>query len=505
MKRVLKSEELRSKVLNILNTAGFKTIPKKAGDKDEYIVNIEGKNKPVDIWVDQDGLKIIFECTGEKDFSISSFVADKIAVAKKAGAKLVLVITEKDVDDDNKGFIKNQGISLWTKKELDYYSAIVETIGEWAKYEIFHSLGLETKEDKDVTNVLSLKIKQPLKTSKDDVYLFSFPPERLLKTAVIFRRAIGESTTYQRILDKTRLPGIAKYLAKNDILFPVDLIVALNDKVSSSKIKDKSFTCEDGVKYHNSLGNAEVHLLKIPMEYGSLEIIDGQHRLFGFTKINDDKILKNFNLIVAAIKNPTNDQKKNIFVAINSKAKRMDPNLVAYLEYVDEEEKCREDSKLMAIKIVVKLSEMSPFKGGIRLYDMGEEPITLKGFAGYTLKSLVGKKGLMRKYFGNNSSEYAKAIRQFFSVLKSIIGNRKWEDICSNRVISALLMLIHSNLATLKRKYEIDDLRKYLAPLKGFDFSKKAMKGKYIGTSGWKKLHSEMVKSISAQYKEFKK
>ncbi|MBN3032512.1 MAG: DGQHR domain-containing protein [Candidatus Saganbacteria bacterium] len=504
MKKALKDEELRSKVLNILNMAGFKTIPKKPGDKGEYIVKCAGKSKPVDIWIDYDGLKIIFECTGEKDFSISAFVADKMAVAEQAKAKLVLVITQKDIDEENRGFIKNQGISLWTKKELDYYDAIVGTIGEWARHEIIHFLGLETKEDKDVTNVLSLKIKQPLKTSKDDVYLFAFPPERLLKTAVIFRKAVGESTTYQRILDKTRLPGIAKYLVKNDILFPVDLIVSLSDKVTSTKIKDGSFSCEDGIKYHDSLSNAEVHLLKIPMEYGSLEIIDGQHRLFGFTKVADNKILKNFNLIVAAIKSPTNEQKKDIFVAINSKAKKMDPNLVAYLEYVDEEEKCREDSKLMAIKIVVKLSEASPFKGIIRLYDLGDEPITLKGFAGYTLKSLVGKKGLLRKYYNNDSSEYLKSIRQFFNTLKSIIGNNKWDDICSNRVVSALLMLLHSTLSAIKRKYDIDDLKKYLAPLKSFDFSKKAMKGKYIGASGWRKLHSEMVKSISSKYKEFR-
>jgi DGQHR domain-containing protein len=505
MKRALKDEELRSKVLNILNMAGFKTIPKKPGDKEEYIVKCEGKSKPVDVWIDHDGLKIIFECTGEKDFSISSFVADKKAVAAQVKAKLVLVITQKEIDEENKGFIKNQSISLWTKKELDYYETIAETIGAWSKYEILHSLGLETKEDKDVTNVLSLKIKQPLKTSKDDVYLFAFPPDRMLKTAVIFRKAVGESKTYQRMLDKSRLPGIAKYLMKSDILFPVDIIVSLSDKVSSIKINNKSFNCEDDTKYHDSLNNAEVHLLKIPMEYGSLEIIDGQHRLFGFTKVSENKILNGFNLIVAAIKSPTLEQKKNIFVAINSKAKRMDANLVAYLEYVDEEDKCQEDPKLMAIKIAVKLNEVSPFKGAIRLDDMGNEQITLKGFAGYTLKALVGKKGLLRKYYNNDSSEYIQSIRQFFNILKSIIGNDKWDDICSNRVVSALLMLIHSTLSTMKRKYDIDDLKKYLAPLKSFDFSKKAMKGKYIGTSGWRKLHSEMVKSISSKYKEFRK
>ena len=98
------------------------------------------------------------------------------------------------------------------------------------------------------------------------------------------------------------------------------------------------------------------------------------------------------------------------FVAINDNSRRMDANLVAYLKYTDDECQCQEDPELMAIKIVVELNETTAFRDKIRFLDVGTQKITLKGFSGYDLKGLLGPRGLLRKYYTNNSREYVKAL-----------------------------------------------------------------------------------------------
>ena len=84
-------------------------------------------------------------------------------------------------------------------------------------------------------------------------------------------------------------------------------------------------------------------------------------------------------------------------MAINDNARRMDPNLVAYLKLTDDEAACQKDSELMAIRVVFELNRTTPFQKKIRFLDIGDQKITLKGFAGYDLKGLLGERGLLRR------------------------------------------------------------------------------------------------------------
>lgn len=192
----LKGEILRTKILNIFKNAGFTTTK-------EHPVNVDGKIKPIDILATHNNISIMVSCTGEKDITFSEFVHDNLAVAQKAKVnKLLLVRTISEVDKENRDFAANKDISLWTEKEIAYFESVVDAIGEYGKYDIISFLGLKTKEEEPVLQILALKLNQPLKDSNNEIYLFVLSPESLLKTAVVFRRAIGEATTYQRLLNK---------------------------------------------------------------------------------------------------------------------------------------------------------------------------------------------------------------------------------------------------------------------------------------------------------------
>jgi DGQHR domain-containing protein len=250
-------------------------------------------------------------------------------------------------------------------------------------------------------------------------------------------------------------------------------------------------------------------LLKIPKKFASLELIDGQHRLFGFIKA-EPATRKTFNLAVLGIANIETEQRTKTFVAINDKAKKVDPNLVAFLKYNPNEEMCQHDSELMAIKLVYELNRTTPFKNKIKLLDTGSQIITLKGFAGYDLKGLIGEKGLLRKYYKHNSENYTKILRVYFSLLKSAFPD-EWDDpknfiIFTNKGISAFLKLLRSILKTEEKELNDKEIQKYLTALKNNfkSWELGTLKKSYVGSQGWKEFHRDLVKAIKKDYKTFK-
>jgi len=198
------------------------------------------------------------------------------------------------------------------------------------------------------------------------------------------------------------------------------------------------------------------------------------------------------------------------FVAINDNARRMDPNLVAYLKLSHDEAECQKDNDLMAIKIVFELNQTTPFKKKIRLLDRGAQKITLKNFAGSDLKGLISEKGLLRKYYSHHSSKYIAVLRMYFSILKTIFP-KEWNDpnkyiVFTNRGISAFLKLLRSMLKTEEKAITRQVITKYLKALqKGWDdgWETSSLQSSYVGTQGRNDFHRDMVKAIQKKYPEF--
>jgi hypothetical protein len=189
----------------------------------------------------------------------------------------------------------------------------------------------------------------------------------------------------------------------------------------------------------------------------------------------------------------------------------MDPNLVSYLRYTDDDFLCQQDNALMAIRIVVELNKTTPFKNSIRLLDVGDQVITLKGFSGYDLKGLIGGRGLLRNYYPNNkSSDYVQALRTYFSTIQSLF-QKEWKDphvyiVATNRGVSAFLKLLRSILRAEKDQLSHEMVLKYLKPLKSGwkSWEVKKLKQKYVGSQGWKEFHRDMVNEIKKKIPHFK-
>jgi DGQHR domain-containing protein len=244
------------------------------------------------------------------------------------------------------------------------------------------------------------------------------------------------------------------------------------------------------------------------MEYASMELLDGQHRLFGFVDAAP-ATRQAFELAVVGITGLSGAKKQETFVSINDTSRRMDPNLVALLQYEKEDAVCQKDNKLMSIRVAVDLVERNPFKNKIRLLDIGKQIMTLKGISGYDLKGLVGPKGRLRKAFPTNlPADYVSYLSTYFSLVRREFKT-EWEDprvyiLATNRGITALLKLLKSILRNELGASDPQATQKYINALASFDWNYANLKSKYVGSQGWKGFHLDLVKEVKKSYPTFR-
>lgn len=152
---------------------------------------------------------------------------------------------------------------------------------------------------------------------EDRIYSLFIPAGVLLDIAYVLRIESGQKKAYQRFLDQNRLFKIAKFLEdgktiKNSIVLALD---------SSAKFSAKK------VRWgHVPAFGSQIGLLKIPRQYASAWVIDGQHRLYGFARAEHD--LQQSLLSVVALQTHSRTEEAETFVDINKNQKPVDPNLL---------------------------------------------------------------------------------------------------------------------------------------------------------------------------------
>ncbi len=512
-----KGAELNKRVWTLFEKAGFETKPNSNAPAEEVVTLLDGRERSLDLSasVKHWGVKIIGENTTAKNLheSWTAYVHDFGELVKIAKANAGLfVLTRREMSMQDREYAEQRGIRVWGEEELRYYEAVVDAIGEYAKHEIVNSFAIHTTQERQIHCVLALQLHQPYSASDTNLFIFTMPPEKLLKTCMIYRKAQGSGEAYQRMVKKLRLRSVMKFVSQQDAILPTDIILHFSDNVTWDPIETSDLRDANGRRITLSRErDYKLVKLNIPMAYASLELIDGQHRLYGFVQA-DPATRENFNLVVLGMAGLPFHRRRDTFVAINDRARRMDPNLVAYLKYTDDEAECQKDNELMAIKIVVQLNKTSPFKNKVRLLDVRRgEKITLKGFSGYDLKGLLGPRGLLRKYYPNESKEYIGALGLYFGVLKSLF-KEQWEQperyiIFTNRGISAFLKLSRSILKTCQSHLTKQIVLKYLQPLKDrrsdSDWETNKLRSAYVGAKGWKDFHRDLVSTIRAVYPDF--
>lgn len=197
--------------------------------------------------------------------------------------------------------------------DFEYYQELVTHLGPAARFQfeadLFHGQDIRGIENRVYAVEASM--------GGVNYYSFTIEPERLLKLGYVLHRSksIKILPTYQRLIKKGRLSSVRKFIL-NGGYFPNSLIVNI-DSGGKSITFDPSTQSID-----NSLSRAGV--LHLPPRYRSVYIIDGQHRLYGYSGTGYGAT--NHVPVVAFVDLPREKQLR-LFMEINENQKSVSPNL----------------------------------------------------------------------------------------------------------------------------------------------------------------------------------
>lgn len=220
-------------------------------------------------------------------------------------------------------------LNIFYKHEWNLLKEYAETITKFAKFPFLDLLGLDNtahpstdalmidSERNDLIRLSNKKIASGVDLA--DVFLFKVSPAKLLSISRVFRKdelpdiASGTYGRYQRPLMLNKLENIRQILLQEqDFMFPSSILAVLS---------------QDAMVHAKQDGH---EVLMIPKQYGSVSIIDGQHRLFSYAGAQiDDKLAEEAVIIVSAILFKNTDRKQiekfsaKAFVEINRNQTRV--------------------------------------------------------------------------------------------------------------------------------------------------------------------------------------
>jgi DNA sulfur modification protein DndB len=265
-----------------------------------------------------------------------------------------LILGENDPERAN-----NVKVVLLNENDLDYYEQVTSHLGSAAKYQFFADM-LPGKQ------IYGLERKIPALQSKMGrctYYTFPITPEYLLKIAYVSHRAKGKATdvnTYQRMIKKSRLKRIRKYIDTNGI-FPTNIVISLEGRGIAQFEPAQNVAGKEVAKPGT---------LILKPSYGCAWIIDGQHRLFAYSGLER---AKTSHLSVLAFDGLPARRQAQLFIDINHEQKSVKRSLLqelyAELNWDAEDEEKRVSA--IASKAVQALhqDEESPFYRRILLAD----------------------------------------------------------------------------------------------------------------------------------------
>lgn len=174
----------------------------------------------------------------------------------------------------------------------------------------------------------ALRVSQPIGT-----YFVVVIPARLLldiaySHTLSARRTVANDTYAldgtQRVLQDKRLGQIAQYISREDAAFPNSIILAANYRMADGMIEEAVDDLDHGEqakrRWFITTEDATRHTLTIPSAAKLAAIIDGQHRLFAFTRVGNPARL-NTQIICSVFLDLPKPLQAQLFAVINSTQK----------------------------------------------------------------------------------------------------------------------------------------------------------------------------------------
>ena len=294
--------------------------------------------------------------------------------------------------------------------------------------------------------VRAIRIEQPLGV----YYVTTLNAETLLQVAFsdatsAMLRSDNEGYVLdgtQRMLKMDRLQSIADYINRPDSAFPNTIILAANFRQTDGLIEGDQVEQSSGPENieEDIAGAAEAKrwtvkeepngcwTLKIPSPDKLAAIIDGQHRLFSFTKAAKDR--KNMMLICAVFLDLPKPYQAQLFATINSTQKAVNKSLTYELfgYNIEEEKESFWSPDKLAVFLTRRLTvdPKSPLHGRVQIAPMTDVALAEATTSSeWKVSTAVVVEGIMRLYTTNPKKDTANLLDGYRKERSTLRGVRK--------------------------------------------------------------------------------
>jgi len=312
---------------SVLNADGFKI----AFEREDGSIG----RKQVDVYAEDDETVVVIECKSrdergrrslQKDIqetiSLQSYFRSSIykRFDGKPKPKIIWVYATsnilwsvQDIERAEAG-----GIRILTENEIQYFETFIRHMGPAGRYQVIGEF-LKGQKVPGLSNVRLPAVRG--KIGGETFYSFVSTPKDLLKIAFINHQALNHPDgrpAYQRMISSSRIKEIGEFIQKGGF-FPTNILINFSDSPQFDLISNKE----------NSDPNIKFGWITLPSKYRSAWVIDGQHRLYGFSRL--DESFFDQSLFVLAFEKMAVEKEADLFITINHKQKSVPKSLLVSL------------------------------------------------------------------------------------------------------------------------------------------------------------------------------
>ncbi|MBI4293125.1 MAG: DGQHR domain-containing protein [Betaproteobacteria bacterium] len=210
-------------------------------------------------------------------------------------------------------------VRVVTENEMQYFDSFIRHMGPAGRFQFL----AEYLDGQTIPELSDIRIPATRGTlGKHKFYSFLTTPRHLLKIAFVNHLALNHPDgrpAYQRMVAPSRIREIGNFV-KHGGFFPTNLLINFTEKIRFDLLPNKE----------NSDSNIKFGWLYLPNKYKSAWVIDGQHRLYGYSHI-DEKYWDQSIAVIAFEGMDTKDE-ADLFVTINHKQKSVPRSVIVALQ-----------------------------------------------------------------------------------------------------------------------------------------------------------------------------
>lgn len=402
-------------------------------------------------------------------------------------------------------FSPAQGNYVLDNYDFRYFADAFSKIGNWAKNDFFSYLDIKPKEQ-------TLTRKKAIQYFLGDkkAYAYVDTAANLLRYCYVSRRkrdAAGRAKIdagYQRILKIDRIRNICKKIRDPGFLaFPNAILLSCPDHPTLGATP----------KADKSDGPSSVSIY-IPSQFCSCRVIDGQHRLLSFARLDEpDQEIHAVPVVILEDISPRDEMKT--FIEINSEQKKIDRNLILALEADwdwDLNTSRKQFFEKQAVEIAKRLNteRHSPLKGLIFVPEalaQRKGKITLTTLVSGMIKNnfIGGRLHLFQKDYTDLATPYEK-IKQLFVLLRNYLPAycRDTDSfLLGNRGLSILFRAVQTLERNQRRGYielTLEEFFQHLAAIFDKNFVTR-LHNFFYGAGGTNRAVEDIFKKLKHSYK----